>query len=112
MDTISQNFVENNPDGQRKEFLSRWPWRGPLVQNESMRDIVSRIAAQHHLTVEELRGHSRIKKLAYPRFQVMYEIRLLTKQSYPAIGRFLGGRDHTSIMAGRKRHAEITGLPL
>jgi hypothetical protein len=51
------------------------------------------------VTLEEIKGKHRARLLAVPRQLVMYEIaRQLPSKSYPEIGRFLGGRDHTTIL--------------
>lgn len=97
---------------QRKsdEFLTLWPARGPLLRlpsRETMRDIVSRVSAQHDISVDLIKGPRRDKPIFRARAQAMYEIRQRTSQSYPAIGRFFGGRDHTTVIAAVKRYPQI-----
>jgi len=41
------------------------------------------------------------------RFAVMWVARERLNYSYPQIGRFLGGRDHTTIISGYKRAVEL-----
>jgi hypothetical protein len=59
------------------------------------------------VTLEEIKGKHRERLIAIPRQLVMYEIaRQIPSKSYPEIGRFLGGRDHTTILhAVRKMKA-------
>ena len=50
------------------------------------------------ITMEEMLGKSREKRLAHPRQIAMYMLREEIKCSYPAIGDQVGGRDHTTAM--------------
>jgi chromosomal replication initiator protein len=67
-------------------------------------DIIKEVAARHDLTVEELKSTSRARRLAWPRQEAMYELRMRTKLSYPQIARFLGLTDHTTALHGVKAH--------
>jgi chromosomal replication initiator protein len=62
------------------------------------RQIVETVAAFYDLSIEELKGKSRKKETVVPRQIVMYLMREEIHSSYPAIGRELGGRDHTTAM--------------
>lgn len=72
----------------------------------TMADIAARVAEKHHLTVADLKGQSRRRPVAWPRQEAMHECRLVTQQSLPAIGRFFGGRDHTTVLHAARRHKE------
>ena len=50
------------------------------------------------LTVEDLRSKSRSRPLVNARQQGMFAMRQLTSESFPAIGRHFGNRDHTTVM--------------
>lgn len=64
------------------------------------------------ISVAQLRGPSRTKKLIKPRHQAMWTVHQELALSYPVIGRWFGGRDHTSIMhAVRKIEAERAMAP-
>lgn len=52
------------------------------------------------ITMDDLRGLSRRRSSAHPRFAFMRVAREKTRASLPTIGRFLSGRDHTTIMHG------------
>lgn len=60
--------------------------------------LMSVVANYFDLTVEDLLGQSRAKKLSFPRQMVMYLMRAEMQSSFPAIGAELGGRDHTTAM--------------
>lgn len=85
-------------------------WRhdtiAPPHRRVTMAEITLRVAEKHGLTVEDLKGQSRIRPIAWPRQEAMYECRMATSNSTTAIGRFLGGRDHTTVMHGVRRHQD------
>ena len=62
------------------------------------RDLINLAAEFYDISIEDIAGKSREKKLALPRQIVMYLLREELKMSYPAIGNELGGRDHTTAM--------------
>ena len=62
------------------------------------RQIVETVATFYDLSIEELKGKSRKKETVVPRQIVMFLMREEIHSSYPAIGRELGGRDHTTAM--------------
>ncbi|MFQ5577173.1 MAG: chromosomal replication initiator protein DnaA, partial [Anaerolineae bacterium] len=62
--------------------------------------VIEAVAQFYDLTMDELRGTNRSKRVAAPRHIAMYLAREETKASLPQIGEALGGRDHTTIMYG------------
>lgn len=62
------------------------------------RQLINVVSEYFDLTVDDLLGKSREKRLAFPRQIIMYLLREEMKSSYPAIGSELGGRDHTTAM--------------
>jgi chromosomal replication initiator protein len=83
-------------------------------ESVSMRNIITplqlieAVAQVYNLTIEDLSGKSREKKVALPRQIIMFLMREELKMSYPAIGEELGGRDHTTaIHAHEKISKEI-----
>lgn len=69
--------------------------------------IKNAVAAEFNITVADLIGRSQKPKFAIPRFIAVGFFAELTRMSLPAIGRQLGGRDHTTIMHARRRAAEL-----
>ncbi len=69
--------------------------------------ILSVVADQFHVNQDELVGPKRTRKVALPRQVAMYLLREETKASLPAIGETLGGRDHTTIMYGCDKIADL-----
>jgi chromosomal replication initiator protein len=67
-------------------------------------DIERQVALRHALTVEDLRGPSRARRVAWPRQELMWRARRETRLSLPQIGDRLGGRDHTTVIHGVRAH--------
>jgi chromosomal replication initiator protein len=63
-----------------------------------LRHITAAVARHMHVTVAELKGKSRVQHLAHARSLAMTLCRRLTPASYAEIGRFFGGRDHTTAL--------------
>ena len=66
-------------------------------------DAVETVAVALGVPGSELRGRSRQRHLVEARQVAMYALREGTDLSLPAIGRALGGRDHTTVMHGLER---------
>lgn len=69
--------------------------KGGAVSAKQLIDVVSDF---YELTLDELLGKSREKRLAFPRQIIMFLLREELHCSYPMIGHELGGRDHTTAM--------------
>ena len=68
-------------------------------------------ARAHGVSVREILGRRRTRKVSFARFEAMARIRALNfngrTPSLPQIGAWLG-RDHTSVLNGLRRHAELS----
>ena len=73
----------------------------------SARQLIELVSEFYDLTLEELLGKSREKRLAFPRQIIMYLLREELRCSYPTIGHELGGRDHTTAMHA---YEKISGI--
>ncbi len=83
-----------------------------LKRSVSSLQLIQSVAEFYNLTLEDLKGKSREKKLSFPRQIIMYMLRRELNMSYPAIGDELGGRDHTTAMhAYLKIEKEIENDP-
>jgi chromosomal replication initiator protein len=74
----------------------------PKPMNERVRGIVGAVADAHGLTIADLIGDRRTRFIAHPRQEAMWMLRNLTNFTTPAIGRLMGGRDHTTVLHGAK----------
>jgi hypothetical protein len=66
----------------------------------SLRDIITEVGALYNVSRLDLLSGRRHHGIALPRQVAMYLARHLTLLSLPQIGRYLGGRDHTTILYG------------
>ncbi|MBN1857644.1 chromosomal replication initiator protein DnaA [Candidatus Bipolaricaulota bacterium] len=64
----------------------------------SIEHIKDEVASRYHLKREDLEGASRQREIAQARHIAVYLSRELTRQSFPAIGKAFGNRDHTTAM--------------
>jgi chromosomal replication initiator protein len=62
--------------------------------------IIAEVSSHFDVTLSELRGRGRSKQIVYPRQIAMYLIRDETGASLVEIGRYLGNRDHSTVMHG------------
>jgi chromosomal replication initiator protein len=70
-------------------------------------EIVRRVAEAFDVTVDELLSRDRSRQVALPRQVAMYLLREEANISLPQIGDALGGRDHTTVMYGCEKVAEM-----
>lgn len=70
-------------------------------------EILRRVAESFGLTVDRILGRDRSKQVALPRQIAMYLLREEANCSLPQIGDTLGGRDHTTVMYGCDKIAEL-----
>jgi chromosomal replication initiator protein len=60
--------------------------------------IQEEVARYYNVSIDELVGDKRTKRVVAPRQVAMYLARELTDLSLPAIGRAFGGRDHSTVI--------------
>ena len=66
--------------------------------NLTMDDILRFTARHYEVEGSDLKSKGRRHELVIPRQVAMYLIRELTPHSYPEIGQFFSGRDHSTVM--------------
>ena len=64
----------------------------------TMADILRVTAERFEVDTVDVRGKGRRQELVVPRQIAMYLIRELTPHSYPEIGQYFSGRDHSTVM--------------
>lgn len=83
-------------------------WRMETIPNPATRptmmSITMRVAEKYGVTVADIRGPSQTRRLVYPRWEAMHEIRQATTYSLPQIGRWFGGRDHSTVWNAVRKH--------
>ncbi len=70
-------------------------------------EVIEVVCAHYNVTSDSISGSSRARAIAFPRQVVMYLARTETDASLPQIGQRLGNRDHTTIMYGHKKLANL-----
>ena len=60
--------------------------------------IVKDCASKHGVEVADIFGHCKIHKILAARWEAIYRIKTTVKISHAALGKWMAGRDHTSIM--------------
>lgn len=79
----------------------------PRKRNLDPEQIIAVVAEHYGTTPESILGDKRTKEVAWARQVVMFLIREETEMSLPAIGKALGNRDHTTVMYGCEKVADM-----
>ncbi len=70
-------------------------------------EVIRKVAEAYGVSVDGLLGRDRSRQVALPRQVAMYLLREEANVSLPQIGEALGGRDHTTVMYGCDKVAEM-----
>ncbi len=70
-------------------------------------EVVRKVADVFGVTVDRILGRDRSQDVALPRQVAMYLLREESNFSLPQIGEALGGRDHTTVMHGYQKVADL-----
>jgi len=64
----------------------------------TMESVIKIVAERFNLTPGQLKMKTNARQISYPRQIAMYLVRDLTQASLPEIGRFFGGKHHTTVL--------------
>jgi chromosomal replication initiator protein len=95
---VAHSSINHRPitvDLAREVLQPLLPESEGAVSIETIQQEVCRYAG---VSIAELKGDRRTKRVVIPRQVAMYLARELTDASLPAIGRAFGGRDHTTVI--------------
>lgn len=84
-------------------------WKGQIVSVRPARlmaDILNEVAAAHRISIERIKSTDRHREITHARFEACWKMRQ-AGHTFPAIGMFLGGRDHTSALHATRRYEEL-----
>lgn len=70
----------------------------------TMGDVVDAVCREFNVTTDDIFGRSRKRDAVHPRQAAMAMCIGLAGKSTTQTGKFLGGRDHTTVMHGRDAH--------
>lgn len=77
------------------------PTKGKMIMAS-----VDGVAMRHGLEREDLLGRQAARYAAWPRQEAMYVLRTKWGLSLPRIGQLMGGRHHTTVLHGIRKHEE------
>jgi chromosomal replication initiator protein len=73
------------------------------AQAVALRDVERAVCQLFQLSAESLKSDCRARALAYPRMLAMFLARKHTGAAYSEIGRYFGGRNHSTVIAAEKK---------
>jgi chromosomal replication initiator protein len=74
--------------------------------------IKHQVAQYYQISVEDVEGNSRERRVVCARQIAIYLARELTEHSFPALGVIFGGRDHSTIMHAYRKAKALAESPL
>lgn len=100
----AQASIENMPiTRELARHIVDLYYRSDFFAKPNIDQILDMVSEHYHLSVEEIRGHSRKAPMTHARHVAIYLIREITKDSWKHIGSLFSNRDHTSIMHGHQK---------
>jgi hypothetical protein len=76
----------------------------PTTTTDIARRIVREVSLKHGVSREAMESETRATPAVMARQEAFYRLRHETSWGFARIGRFLGDRDHTTVMHAIKRH--------
>lgn len=73
------------------------------AQAVALKDIERAVCALFDVSADDLRADGRARKYAQPRMLAMFLARRHTSASYSEIGRYFGGRNHSTVISAEKK---------
>jgi chromosomal replication initiator protein len=73
------------------------------AQAVAMKDIERAVSGLFGVASDQLRGDDRSQAVAHPRMLAMYLARKHTGAAYSEIGRYFGGRNHSTVIAAERK---------
>jgi chromosomal replication initiator protein len=73
------------------------------AQAVALRDVERAVCELFQVTADALKSDGRARALAYPRMMAMYLARKHTGAAYSEIGRYFGGRNHSTVISAEKK---------
>ncbi|MFQ6184391.1 helix-turn-helix domain-containing protein [Sinorhizobium meliloti] len=83
-------------------------YRRHLFKQNSPTEYIRNRSEELGFTVEEITGRSRLRSVSNARQLIMFEVHKRFDRSTLEIGRFFGGRDHTTVLHALMKHGHRT----
>lgn len=68
------------------------------------KSIIAETCLKHGVSREDIMADRRQAKIVRARFEAMWRLKKETPWSYPRIGKFMGDRDHTTVLNACRKH--------
>lgn len=81
-----------------RELVSSMSHAAGSKKNLTPKELLDTVASYYDISLPDILGKCREKRLSFPRQVIMYLMREELSSSYPAIGKIIGGRDHTTAI--------------
>lgn len=97
-------IVYGNPIGPKPPAIGKVVYFGlvgpPVMcfRGEQIRGIKAVTCAEHNVSLSEVMGQCRKANIALARQHCMYRLKQLPNSSFPQVGNWMGGRDHTTVL--------------
>jgi chromosomal replication initiator protein len=99
--------AEDMAPKQLEEEIEFWKEASKYIRGQSIPDAIRRIVAEvclkHKQFLLDIESDRRTTDIIPARHELMYRLRTETTWSLPRIGRFLGNRDHTTVLHGYQK---------
>lgn len=86
---------------------------GPRWSRAATEQILAEVAEKHGVSVKQITGPSRLREVVRARFEAFYRISDEMGYSLLMIGKAVGGKDHSGVLHGIRKHKamlEAAGL--
>lgn len=87
--------------------------QGGIWNTIAAETIIQEAAGKHSVTAGQIKGQCRFKAVVAARFEVYHRLSTELGYSLPMIGKTVGGRDHSGVLHGLRKHKamlEAAGL--
>lgn len=92
---------EFTPDPVARSSLD--PAKKVVTKKMMIEREIERIANKHGVTIDEIMGDGRTRRVAYARQEIYFELYTHFEMSFPRVGKVMG-RDHSTVLYGMKKH--------
>ena len=104
-----KDYVATNITSSIRELEGALTKLSAYSKKEITPELIIDVVAEHfHIKPEDIISHKRSADIAFPRHIAMYLCRQMTQTPLEAIGKALGGRDHSTILYGSEKIAKET----
>jgi hypothetical protein len=93
------------PGGEKKKPAKRLP-DGANLPPEGWKLIAAQVCEKHGVDWDTLKNKARDRRIGSARNELFYRLHTEARMSYQAIGAKLGGRDHSTVFEGARRHEQ------